>query len=162
MPKRGKKAQSPIKFEYPITIEVHPVQFELASSLALLDPTRLSRGNHKIEVGWVKGGCCRKVVRAVIRKGMVAAVEVERCAEMRPVTPEIAGVLREARRRTNGGNGKFEPIPISDFLEAPEQVAEERFCVTICAFGWCYQCCSAPFGKGTITVCGGFPRAALL
>ena len=40
-----------LEYPYPVKVEVRAAEFELYSSLSYLDASKLSKGNHKIEVG---------------------------------------------------------------------------------------------------------------
>jgi hypothetical protein len=55
--------------EYPVKVEIHAAEFEPYSSLEHLDVSKLSKGNHKVEVGLVKGGCCGLKAFAMIEAG---------------------------------------------------------------------------------------------
>src|SRR6476646_8345064 len=79
MAKTPKKPPVLAKFSVPMKVEIRQPEFEALASLAALDLKRLQEGNHKIEIGFIKGGCCRKLVRAVINDGMVTGCEVEPC-----------------------------------------------------------------------------------
>jgi len=63
MAKTTKPAPPLATFTVPLKVEIRDPEFERLSSLSALDVKRLSKGNHKVEVGFLKGGCCRNLVR---------------------------------------------------------------------------------------------------
>jgi hypothetical protein len=120
MAKAGKHATPSFSFAHAIKIEVHIPKLEPLASLKSLDFDRLSKGSHKIEVGFISGGCCPKLVRAVVRNGMVTKLEVEPCKDARPLTPGMAAIAKEVRRQVLArGEGKWQPIPLAKFAAQP-------------------------------------------
>lgn len=165
MPKNTQKSKSSTTFEHPFTVEIRTPDFEPLASLDSLDVDRLSKGSHKIEIGVVKGGCCSKLVRATIRKGMVTGIEVEPCKDTERASPELLRVVKEARRRIAPDAGtEFQPVPVAEFVGSPAVMLKiiVKTCTTICIFGTCYQCCTETISGGgvggTIEVCGHFPE----
>src|SRR6476659_2399754 len=71
MAKSSRPAKPLATLTVPMKVEIRQPEFEPLSSLKALDMQRLSKGSHKVEVGFLKGGCCRNLVWAVIRDGMV-------------------------------------------------------------------------------------------
>ena len=143
MSKTIKKSKSSITFKHPITVEVRTLEFKPLASLDFLDVDRLSKGSHKIEIGVVKGGCCSKLVRATIRKGMVTGIEVEPCKDTKRASPELFRLLKEAHPRIAPKAGtKFQPVPVGEFLgSAAVRAIDVDLCITICIFGICGKCC---------------------
>jgi hypothetical protein len=165
MSKTTNRSKSSTTFQHPFTVKVRPTEFEPLASLRSLDFGRLSKGSHKVEIGIVKGGCCGKLVRAVISKGMVTGVEVERCKDTERASPELLKLIKEATRRIAPGAGtRFQPFPVSDLSDsaAVALMISVKTCITICIFGTCFQCCSETrTGSPDITVCGRFPDRSL-
>ena len=161
MSKTTKRSKASITFTHPLTVEVRPTEFEPLASLRSVDVDRLSRGNHKVEIGVVKGGCCNKLVRATVRNGMVTGFDVERCKDTKRASPELLRLMKEATRRVAPDGGtRFQPVPVGDFFESAAMglTIGVTTCITICIFGTCYHCCSATrTGDPDITVCGTFP-----
>src|SRR5690242_14036586 len=96
-------------FNHPVKVEVHKPTFELLQSARLLDFAKLQRtARAEIEIGYVRTRSCRQLVRATLRKGMVTGLVLEPCAELQRVeiTPEIARVLKAARRRAASKGGR--------------------------------------------------------
>ncbi|MEZ5501076.1 MAG: hypothetical protein R3E77_16790 [Steroidobacteraceae bacterium] len=57
--------------------------------MRLIDQSTLSRGRHKIEVGYLKAPCCKRLVTAVVARGVITRLEVEPCSDTQPVPPEF-------------------------------------------------------------------------
>jgi hypothetical protein len=151
MAKTSKTARPLATFTVPMKVEIREPEFEPMKSLAALDVKRLSKGNHKVEVGFLKGGCCRNLVRAVIRNGMVTGFEAEACKETTrsaPPSPELVRVLQQARRKIAPGR-KWEPIPVAQLVRSSASALQGLIivgggCIFICAWGHCIMCCWWP------------------
>src|SRR4051812_23594205 len=151
MAKRSKPARALATFTVPMKVEIRQPEFEPLTSLAALDVRRLSKGNHKIEVGFLKGGCCRNLVRAVIRDGMVTGFEVDACKETRkstPPGPEVVRVLQQARRKLDAGQ-KWKPIPVTQLVRSSARelgliIVIGGGCIFICVWDHCILCCWWP------------------
>lgn len=105
-----------MKFDIRVKVEVSLPEFQPLASTRALDLKRLSKGNHKVEVGFLKGGCCPKMVRAVIRHGMVTALEMEPCKETKKASSDLTAVLKEAQRRIQPKGGKWQPVAVGEFM----------------------------------------------
>ena len=78
---------------------------------------------------------------------MVSRVEFSKCQDMKsPSRSQAAAVQKVLKAAKLGGGGKFQPMPVADFISK----ARLGFiwgdigggCVTICVFGdYCYTCC---------------------
>ena len=104
-----------------------------------------------MEVGFLKGGCCRNLVRAVIRDGMVTGFEVEPCEETRrtaPPAPELQRVIQQARRKI-AADKKWTPIPVEQLVRSSAAALRLIIiigggCIFICVWGHCILCCWWP------------------
>lgn len=143
----GSRQRSPrtLVLRRSVPIEVTPLPFQPLAAVRNLDLDALARAKSaRIEVGHYETGCCRRVVHAVIRKGMVTKFEVEPCKDPVRLTPEWKGVLRDVHRavRARSGRGEKFPLPVS---QLPSAVARIKYsiwvCVRICCFGYCLTCC---------------------
>src|SRR5690242_10372026 len=102
-----------LEYPYPVKVEVRAAEFEQYSSLRYLDMSKLSKGNHKIEVGLVKGGCCGLRAFAVVRAGMVVAVEVEPCPESKkPLSKNDRALVAAAYKKIGGRPPKWVPASV--------------------------------------------------
>ena len=146
----SKKSQVVAEFSASVKVQVRRPEFEPLKSLRSLDVKRLSKGNHKIEIGFVKGGCCRNLVRAVIKDGMVTGCEIEGCAESPRTAPprELRAVIDKARRKMAGGK-KWEPVPVSTLVRSNARMLDLIIivgggCIFICIWNSCILCCWHP------------------
>jgi hypothetical protein len=140
MASSGKKPSSAFSFNHEIRVEVQIPKFEPLNSLKSLDCTRFAKGTHKIEVGFVSGGCCRKLVRAVVREGMVTRFEMESCKDGKPLTSDLKAIAKQVRRHLDArGASKWHPVPITQFVKQPiaQVPGAFRFCLP---FGICIIC----------------------
>ncbi len=145
-----KKQRVLAKLSVPMNVEIREPEFEPLASLAALDLERLKKGNHKIEIGFIKGGCCRKLVRAVIKDGMVTGCEVEPCKESGKkgkVPPELLAAFDKARKKVADGK-KWEPTPISELVRSSARMRDLIIigggCIFICLWDFCFMCCWEP------------------
>jgi hypothetical protein len=152
MPKTVKRSKALLKFKRTSEVEVRLPEFEPLASLKSLDYRRLEKGNHTIEIGFLTGGCCHKLVRAVVKNGMVTELEVEPCKESRPASPGLTATLKEAHRRLAKQMGGWRPIPISEISTVePLRISWGSGCIQICEFGYCLTCCFWRWGIGCFT-----------
>lgn len=148
MAKSSKKPRVLAAFTVPMKVEIREPEFEPLTSLAALDLARLSKGNHKIEIGFVRGGCCRNLVRAVIKNGMVMGCEVEPCKDSgKPAPRNMLDLLARARKEIKADR-KWQPIPVGDLVKSSEKMMNLIIigggCILICFWGWCIMCCWYP------------------
>lgn len=151
------KPRTLLTFNHPTKVTVRESKFELLDSVRHLNIQSLEKAARaEVELGEVKTECCHHLVRAVIRKGMVTALQVEPISrEARtPITPELRPLLDAVKRKLKARSSKAPklPIPVAKFFAA--DVADISVttitCIQICAFGWCIACCF----NGDIAFCG--------
>ncbi len=147
MAKSSMKLRTLASFKMPMKVEVRQPEFEPLSSLSALDLDRLSKGNHKVEIGFVHGGSCRQLVRAVIRNGMVTGCEVEPCEDSGiPPSKEMVAVFTQVQKRLK--TKKWKPIPIRDLVSNTARMQSLIIwgggCILICIFDFCIMCCWWP------------------
>ena len=150
MAKSPKKSATLATFTVPMKVEVRAPEFEPLSSLAALDVDRLRRGKHKVEIGFLKGGCCRRLVRAVVEHGLVIGCEVEPCKETsdQPPPPELRAVLAKARKKVLAGR-TWKPLPVAQLVGSSARMLDLLIivgggCIFICIFNHCIMCCWWP------------------
>jgi len=149
MAKSSMKHPPLAKIRVPATVHVHAPVFEPLLSLSALDTERLSRGNHKVEIGFVTGGCCRNLVRAVIKAGLVTGCEIEPCKDTggQPIPPELRSLLAKVRKATTSGR-QWKPVPIADLVRSQARMLDLIIvgggCIFICIFNFCLMCCWWP------------------
>jgi len=151
MAKSARSRPVGVSFTIPVKVEIRRPKFKPLASLAALDVKRFDKGSHKIEVGFVMGGCCPQLVRAVIRNGMVTGFEVEPCkgAIKRPPPPELLALIKQARTRVQRGTSGWKPVPVAEFVRTSPTtlgliIIVELGCFMICCFGYCLMCCDFP------------------
>jgi hypothetical protein len=140
-----------IVVEEKVKVEASLARFTTFDSIQHLDVDRLKAVPHAtFEVGVFEGGCCRRMVRAVVKKGMVTKLEIEPCEEGVRLTPELKKVMQSAWKKLAKGGGRPTslPVPLTTFLARAMGITIEIFgCIYICAFGYCLLCCinTSPF-----------------
>jgi len=142
------------------TVTARPPEFEYLNTLMLLDMTRLSRGRHRIDVGHLKGSCGKRLVKAVVNKGMITKFEIDPCKDSRPPVAALAKLVRLAQSRLKGGIGpKDLPVPFADFAAGRIEIGWGKFCIWVIIEdfgpqgGTVYFCCAYPFPLK----CGALP-----
>lgn len=162
---KGKGRNRPLTFSHSVNVAVETPEFKLLDAVSHLDVAALERAARaEIEVGYVESACCRQLVRAVIRKGMVVELKVElRADEELEPSPDLVRLL-EAARRTAGRDarpGRL-PMPVAAFLASAALISVDVLvCVRICFLGVCATCCqlqgSDEWTCGRVTIDGTKP-----
>jgi hypothetical protein len=145
MARRKSRTSRSIRLKLELPVQVRQVPFEPFESIRHLDVDRLSRAARaRFEVGQFEGGCCRRVVHAVVRKGMVTELEIEPCTKQTPMTPELRKTVKAATKalaKRRPGSKRL-PMPVRAFLASPSALTIDTWgCFMICIFGWCLICC---------------------
>ena len=136
------------RFTHPVKVEIRQAVITPLKSVAQLDISKLERvARAEFELGYIDGGCCRQLVRAIVRKGMVTDLAVERCPETlsRKAGPELVKLLKVAQRRAKAaarGKESTLPTPVATFLANVALSVKGLSCFEICLFGWCIACCT--------------------
>lgn len=148
-PAKAKPKPKPVAtFDTPITVEVFIPEFIPFTTLSALSPQLLAKGKHRIEIGTIQGGCCRKLVYAVIQKGMVISIEASPCAESkRKPSKETVALFKIARSKVKD-LGQWHPIPVTDLadqaISRPDRFGTGAGCVYFCHGDYCVFCCISP------------------
>jgi len=151
------KSKASATMNYSVPVQVRRPKLDLLPSIAYLDIPKLAGAeNAEVELGSFHAGCCRRQVLAVIRNGKVTGFRVEGCSTATPPSPEIARLLKAARKQLSGSNppAKFRPVPVADFFRGLGDTGtgiEIWFCIEICVFGRCLLCCLGDGGTGCAT-----------
>lgn len=141
-----KSTEGPVKtFDFPCRVEVRRARFIPLAVLRYVDPDKLSRGAHKVEVGYSEGGCCRSSVYALIRNGVVTGIEVEPCKERRKIrSKEFLALVARAFKVIGAGRDKWKPIPVKEFFSPGVilmEIGGRSWCIVIKWGGRKYSCC---------------------
>lgn len=162
----SKKSKALATFTHPMQIEVREVKFEPQAAVAMMDLARLSKGNHKIEIGFAEGGCCQRAVSAVIKNGMVTDIDIADCKDSKkPVDKEMLAVIEAARRKiARSSQADWQPIPVAEFFRSAANmqrivISLRKWCIQVC-FSWggvirCYFCCLIPPHCGRVIIADG-------
>ena len=150
MAKASNMSKVAAEFSAPVKVQVRLPEFEPLASLKSLDVKRLSKGNHKIEIGFVKGECCRNLVRAIVKDGMVTGCEIEGCKGLPKTAPprELLAIVDKARKKAARGQ-KWKPIPVAQLVRSNRRILDLIIvigggCILICIWGHCILCCWNP------------------
>jgi hypothetical protein len=145
MARTANRAARSIRLKQKIAVEVREAPFKTFESIRHLDVARLSRAAHgRFEVGQFEAGCCRRIVHAVVRKGMVTKLEVEPCKRAVRMTPDMKKMIHAARKAfaARRAGSKRLPVAVNTFLAGAHGFTiDVSFCFMICVFGWCLICC---------------------
>jgi hypothetical protein len=146
-----RKATLVARFKHPTTVEIIAPAFVPLAALKMLDVRKLSKGSHTVEVGFLEGGCCPKLVRAVIHNGIVTKLDVEACEDservmLKDLPRDVAAVVAKAKREV--GKYPWKPIPLGEFVAIARQTGSypPRWgigvgCFYICFWHYCLFCC---------------------
>ena len=157
MARSKSSAKTLLTFNHPTKVTVRQSKFKVLDSLRHLDVAALSKAAQaEVELGEVETACCHHLVRAVIRKGMVTALNVEPLSkkDQTPLTPELRRLVESVKRKlqVRKRSGVRLPMPVKKFFSA--DIADMSIivitCIQICFFGWCIACCF----RGDIAICG--------
>lgn len=147
-----------LRREIEFTVERAPLR--IFDSLRRLDADRLSLAKKaRFEVGAFELRCCRRVVRAVVERGMVTKLELEPCERSGPLPPEWKPIVRAARQAVARGGGARRrlPMPVKRFLaDAHALTIDIDTCFLVCLFGWCILCCYSTTDSTTSNGCSIF------
>jgi hypothetical protein len=136
---RQSSAPSMRAFDFPFRVEAKTSEFRPLDTLRHVDVDKLKKGTHRVEIGFSEAGCCRKLVRAVVKNGMVTGIEVEPCKESKQASSKQVRALAARVSKALGRNprAKWKAVPVHQFFSSPANVAR----LTISWGGWCVQGC---------------------
>ncbi len=144
----GKSPELIASFEHTFKIEVYVPVFEPMASLGVIDTKTLAKGSHRIEIGHMSGGCCRKLVYAILEKGTVTRIEAEECKEDGTEVSKEAKEIFEYVLKLPELQGSWEPMPVKKFFAMakngsyPPRAGTGAGCFYICAGEYCLFCCA--------------------
>lgn len=130
------KAAKKIRFQTDLDVIVRPAPFRPAGNLKFLDFDKLRTRRARLEVGEFEGGCCPTKLYAVVERGMVVRVELEKTKGTKPPPAFLKPILAKAVKSLTGrGTTDFEPMPVEEYvraLQTPEGPSGPR--TSICFF----------------------------
>ena len=143
-----------VQFSVERTYTVRRPKFSLFKNVEYLDPAKLGKGSHKIELGKYEGGGCDCAVFGKVKDGMLVGVEHPRCEHAVDIPPGLKKKLDAAGRELAGLEpSTWEDISVADLTSS--RAARARIIVTVGTDGdGCYWVCIDPGdGKETCWMC---------
>jgi hypothetical protein len=141
----SKGPEETTSFDYTVKVEASRARFELLETMEFLDVDHLSQADEaRIAIGTVESDCGRRLVYAIVEKGMVTAIEVDQEGtatqdEMDPATIELVKAASAALSLEPPARKL--PIPVADLIGNPRIIIDWWTCAHICIFGFCFFCC---------------------
>lgn len=130
------KAATKIRSQTDLNVIVRPAPFRPAGNLKFLDFGKLRGRRARLEVGEFDGTCCPTKLYAVVERGMVVRVELEKRKGAKPPPAFLKPILIKAVKSLTGRSPiDFEPMPVEDYvlaLQTPEGPSGPR--TSICFF----------------------------
>ena len=106
-----RKEPNAIEFTYERTLKLRRPKFALSKNIQYLDPLKLSKGSHTIELGKFEECGCDCTVSATIKDGMITGIKHPKCKHTQPIPPKSAKALAAARKKLRrkmlDGNGRI-------------------------------------------------------
>jgi hypothetical protein len=117
----ARKLKIAVPTELQCTAELAP--FRPSGNLKFLDFSKLRSRRRRLEVGEYDGGCCATKLYAVVERGMVVRLELEKRARSKPPPPFLKAILVKAVESLSARASSDPlplPMPIADFVLAME------------------------------------------
>jgi len=141
-----------IQFKYERTYTIRNPKFKLFQNVQYLDPDRLSKGSHTIELGKFEGCDCGCAVTARIRNGLIKGFDYPKCEHATKIPPKLAKKLQAARKELSKGRPRWKDIPVQDLTRSAS--SRSGIIVVVTTDGECYEVCIDPgTGLQTCWIC---------
>lgn len=133
-----KRDQEAVQFTYERTLKLRRPKFRLSPSIEYLDPAKLSKGSHTLELGKFEGCGCDCAVIAKVKNGLVTGFNYPKCKNTRPIPPQVARKILAARKKLmKNAPSKWEDIPVGDIVSGTAvarltTVIREGECIMVC------------------------------
>jgi len=149
-----RKEPKAIEFTYERTLKLRPPKFALSKNIQYLDPLKLSKGSHTIELGKFEDCGCDCTVGATIKRGMITGIKYPKCKHTQAIPRRAAEAMVAARKKlTKKARRKWQNIPVHDIIN--NTVAREACTGTIIGDGDCFMICyDTPKGEICFICCG--------
>ena len=106
-----------IEFTYERTLKLRRPKFALSKNIQYLDPLKLSKGSHTIELGKFEDCGCDWTVSATIKNGMITGIKYPKCKHTQAIPPRAAQAMVAARKKlTKKARRKWQDIPVHDII----------------------------------------------
>jgi hypothetical protein len=143
-----------IKLKQEIEFEIQPVKFHWFEAARHLDLNYYANvPTTTLEIGYYGTDCCRRMLTAVVEKGMITKLELEPCKnDNEELAAELAKKLNveEIREKLPKPVELSLPMPLARFNE--DLAIEWWTCFRICGFGYCIFCCFG-YTHGSFVFC---------
>lgn len=133
-----KQSAKSVQFTYERALKIRLPEFKLSANIKYLDPQKLIKGSHTIELGKFEGCGCDCTVDAKVRNGMITGIKYARCKSARPIPAKVAGKMMAAHKKLKKNVGKWEDIPVQDLVDDIRVVARMT---DIIVSGDCFMVC---------------------
>lgn len=135
-----KKDTNSIQFTYERTLKVRLPEFKLSKNIRYLDPLKLSKGSHTIELGKFDGCGCDCTVSAKIKNGMITGIKYARCKNARPIPAKVAEKIIAAHKKlTKNAQREWDDIPVQDIVNNNNRAV--ALIIDIIIHGDCFMIC---------------------
>jgi hypothetical protein len=135
-----------VEFTYERKLTMRRPEFHLFKSVQYLDPAKLSKGTHTIELGKFEHCGCDCTVGAKVNNGMIKGIEYPRCEHARPIPAKVAEKMKAAHKKLTGAQPKWRDIPVQDLVDGKAVAAMITIIVT----------------DGCIMICWGEPERCVI
>ena len=148
MAKRVPRARPFARLHQSVEIEIHDAVLKPFGTLKHLDLNTLKKSARvEVELGHIEGGCCSQLVRAVVRRGMVTDIAIDRCPETtwEKAPVDLLRILNVVKRKAKAASRTKPPsfpIPVERFFANVALSVKGLVCYQVCLFGYCITCCT--------------------
>lgn len=145
------KDTTSIQFTYERKLKLRLPEFKLSKNIQYLDPVKLGKGSHTIELGKFAGCACDCTVTASINKGMITGIKYPRCKNGRDIPAKLAEKMRAAHKKlTRNTRRRWHDIPVHELVNN-KAVA---LIIDITISGGCFMICwDVGLGEQCIICC---------
>jgi len=143
-----RKERNAVEFTYERTLKLRRLKFSLSKNIQYLDPLKLSKGSHTIELGKFEDCGCDCTVGATIKNGMITSIKYPKCKNAHPIPPKLHKAMVAARKKLRkNARQKWQDIPVHEVISkaaAREDVPPS----SIITDGDCFMLCwDLPWGE---------------
>ena len=147
-----RKEPNAVEFTYERTLKLRRLKFALSKNIQYLDPVKLSKGSHTIELGKFEDCGCDCTVGATIKNGMITGIKYPRCKNAHPIPPKLHKAMVAARKKLRkNARQKWQDIPVHELIS---KAACPGNTPTIITDGDCFMLCwDLPWGEQCVICC---------
>ncbi len=126
-----------IEFTYERKLTIRRPKFQIFKSIQYLDPAKLSKGTHTIELGKFEHCGCDCTVTAKIRNGIIKGIEHPKCENARPIPAKVAKQMKAAHEKLTGAQPEWRDIPVQELVDGKavatiNSIIVDDGCLMIC------------------------------